>query len=122
MAALAAIDGPLHLILGGYDKKLPFDGLAEAVLRHPGVRTVLLLGATADRIAAALLAAGEASAGTRPMPALVRCGSLDEAVHVACARAEAGETVLLSPACASYDSYRDFAERGEHFRRLVAAL
>lgn len=123
MAALAALeDGPLHLILGGYDKKLSFDALAEAIVRHPSVRTVLLLGATADQIAAALVAAEARVSPAGRLPALVRCGGLEEAVHVACARAEAGETVVLSPACASYDSYRDFAERGEHFRRLVAAL
>lgn len=125
LAALAAVEGPLHLILGGYDKKLPFDALAEAIVRHPGVRTVLLIGATADQIAAALLAAADAGAGNLAgarLPAIVRCGGLEEAVYVACARAEAGETVLLSPACASYDHYRDFAERGEHFRRLVKAL
>lgn len=120
MAALSALDGPLHVILGGYDKKLPFAALAEAIVRHPGVRTALVMGATADQIALALVEAGEASGGR--LPVIIRCGSLDEAVQVACARAEAGETVVLSPACASYDGYRDFAERGEHFRWLVAAL
>jgi UDP-N-acetylmuramoylalanine--D-glutamate ligase len=51
-----------------------------------------------------------------------RCGGLAEAVIAAASEARSGEVVLLAPACASFDAYRDFEERGEHFRELVSAL
>ena len=53
---------------------------------------------------------------------LLRCGSLEQAVRGAARRAKPGEVVLLAPACASFDQYRDFEERGEHFRALVGGL
>ena len=53
---------------------------------------------------------------------LLQCGDLERAVREAAARAQPGEVVLLSPACASFDQYRDFEERGEHFRALVHGL
>ncbi|MCL5676973.1 MAG: UDP-N-acetylmuramoyl-L-alanine--D-glutamate ligase [Firmicutes bacterium] len=109
----------LLLIAGGYDKHLPFDQLAEAMLGK--VRILLLLGQTADLIEQAVRRAA-AKHGGQGGPAIVRGHSLDEMVTRGSEMARDGDVVLLSPACASYDMYRNFEERGEHFRRLVSQL
>jgi UDP-N-acetylmuramoylalanine--D-glutamate ligase len=106
--ALAAYDVPLHVILGGSRKGESFDELARDVRGHG-----YLIGETAQELAAALGRAG--------VPYVV-CGDLAAAVGAAAGAARAGEVVLLSPACASYDQFRDFEERGEEFRRLVQNL
>ena len=102
---------PLHLIVGGSLKGEAFDGLAEAI--GPNLRTAYLIGEAAGAIATALAAAGLPYEHARDLPT---------AVARAAATAEPGDVVLLSPACASYDQYRNFEERGDHFRRLVEAL
>ena len=97
----------MHAILGGSLKGGGFEGLRAAVSDR--CRACYLIGEAADRLEQDL-------AGAAP---LRRSGDLETAVAAAAAAARAGEVVLLSPACASYDQYRDFEERGEHFRRLV---
>ncbi|CAB1128513.1 UDP-N-acetylmuramoylalanine--D-glutamate ligase [Candidatus Hydrogenisulfobacillus filiaventi] len=115
LAALAAVPGPLVVILGGYDKHLDFAPLARGLLQAP-VRAVVLLGATAGRIAGAL----EAAAGPAGPPFVVEhAAGFDEAVSRARALARPGDAVLLSPACASYDMFPNFEVRGERFRTLV---
>jgi UDP-N-acetylmuramoylalanine--D-glutamate ligase len=104
---IEAFDAGVHLILGGRPKGAGFGGLRDAVASH--CRACYLIGEAAPRLAADL-------AGTVP---LHDCGDLAGAVGAASEAARAGEVVLLSPACASYDQYRDFEERGEHFRRLA---
>ena len=104
---IEAFDGGVHLILGGRQKGAGFTGLRDAV--EARCRACYLIGEAAGRIAADL-------AGTVP---LHDCGDLPAAVAAASEAARPGEVVLLSPACASYDQYRDFEERGEHFRRLT---
>jgi UDP-N-acetylmuramoylalanine--D-glutamate ligase len=74
---------------------------------------VYLIGEAAARLAADLRGTGIE---------LLQCGDLERAVHEAAGRAKSGEVVLLAPACASFDQYRDFEERGEHFRTLVSGL
>ncbi len=106
--ALASYDVPLHVILGGSRKGETFDTLAREVRGH-----AYLIGETAEEIAATLDRAG--------VPYL-RCGDLGAAVAAAAAAAAPGEVVLLSPACASYDQFTDFEQRGEEFRRLVQNL
>ena len=106
--ALAAYDEPLHVILGGSRKGEPFDELAGEVHGR-----AYLIGETADELAGALDRAG--------VP-YERCGDLAAAIAAAAAAARPGEIVLLSPACASYDQFRDFEQRGEEFRRLVQNL
>jgi UDP-N-acetylmuramoylalanine--D-glutamate ligase len=96
---------PVHLILGGSRKGEDFAPLA-AVL-GPNVKSVHLIGDTADELAAVL-------------PRATRAGDL--ATALARIAAEPGDVVLLSPACASYDQFKDFEHRGEEFRRLVANL
>jgi UDP-N-acetylmuramoylalanine--D-glutamate ligase len=105
--AIAAFDEPLHVILGGLGKNESYAELA-ADLRSRGARAYLI-GAAASELAAAL-DDYEAS------------GDLATAVRSAAAAAKSGEIVLLSPACASYDQFRDFEERGDEFRRLVEGL
>lgn len=112
LAALKSFSEPIILIAGGYDKKLSFAPLAEAV--HRRVKYLVLLGSTAQKIREAVLALGD-------FPLQV-VDDLEQAVAAAQAQAEPGDCVLLSPACASYDQYADFMERGAHFRRLVHGL
>ena len=102
---------PVHLILGGSLKGESFDGLAPAI--GSNVKRAYLIGEAADAIAAVLERAGVT---------YERSGDLETAVRSAAAAAEPGDVVLLSPACASYDQFRDFEERGERFRGLVEAL
>jgi UDP-N-acetylmuramoylalanine--D-glutamate ligase len=107
-------DAPLILLLGGYDKGIPFAGLAEEIAHGP-VERVVVFGATAGPLQQAIAAAGAGAV-------VERAENLDAAFRAALDAASPGRTVLLSPACASYDQFRDFEERGERFRALVAAL
>jgi UDP-N-acetylmuramoylalanine--D-glutamate ligase len=106
-----AYDAPVRLILGGRAKGEDYGAFARELA--PNVAAVYLVGEATDELARALDAAG------RPY---VRAGTIGRAVELAAAEAEAGEVVLLSPACASYDQYANFEERGQDFRRLVANL
>ncbi|NPV69297.1 MAG: UDP-N-acetylmuramoyl-L-alanine--D-glutamate ligase [Firmicutes bacterium] len=117
IAALHTIEGPLVLILGGYDKHLPFEALANEVVER--ARLVFTLGDTAPRIEEAIARAAE-QAGHGPE--VIRCGSLGEVVRKAVENARPGDSVLLSPACASYDMFRNFEERGRIFKALVAKI
>ncbi|MBA2333146.1 MAG: UDP-N-acetylmuramoyl-L-alanine--D-glutamate ligase [Actinobacteria bacterium] len=110
--ALTAFDAPLHLILGGSLKGERFDTFAEDVARA-NVLTAYLIGEAAEPLATDLGYAG--------VPFLLST-TLERAVAEAAATARPGELVLLSPACASYDQFRDFEHRGEEFRRLVQNL
>ena len=109
--ALAAYDAPLRVIVGGSLKGENFAPLAEAM--QESVRAAYLIGEAADELDGALRPAG--------VP-LLRCGDLATAVARAAADAQPGEIVLLSPACASFDQFRDFEDRGEEFRSLVQKL
>jgi UDP-N-acetylmuramoylalanine--D-glutamate ligase len=110
--ALSAYPPGIRLILGGSRKNSSYTGLAfEAAKR--GVAKAYLIGEAADEIAEAL-----ADAGVR----FTASGTLEQAVADAFADAERGDVVLLSPACASYDQFQDFEERGERFRELVEGL
>jgi UDP-N-acetylmuramoylalanine--D-glutamate ligase len=109
---IAAYAGqPLRLILGGSLKGEPFDALAEEL--PATVRSIDLIGEATDDIATALDRAGRVYR---------RSGDLATAVGAAAGDAQPGDIVLLSPACASYDQFRNFEERGEAFRRLVGEL
>jgi len=108
---VAAYDAPLHLILGGSLKGEDFGPFAAELPAN--VVSIHLIGDASDQIADALDAAGRAYA---------RDGDLARAVAHAAAQARPGDVVLLSPATASYDQFRNFEERGETFRRLVEEL
>ncbi|MHB0968377.1 MAG: UDP-N-acetylmuramoyl-L-alanine--D-glutamate ligase [Thermoanaerobaculia bacterium] len=103
-------DREVILILGGKDKKGEFERLRDIVERK--VRTVLTIGDAAAKIESKLR-------GCAPLAA---CGNMQGAVEYARAAAKPGEVVLLSPACASFDQYRNFEERGNHFEELVRGL
>jgi UDP-N-acetylmuramoylalanine--D-glutamate ligase len=118
MAALHSFASPIVLIAGGYDKKLPFDDFARLAVQK--VRAMVVLGVTAGLIEAAVQQAA-AEAGVRG-PLLLKATSFDEAVMLAARQATPGDVVLLSPACASYDMFHNFEERGQRFRDLVRGL
>ena len=108
IVALRTFAGGIHLIAGGRGKQQDFSPLAPLVAER--CRTVYLIGEAAADLADALSPTG--------VP-LHQTGDLEHAVALAGAEAVAGEVVLLSPACASYDQYTDFEARGDHFRALV---
>ena len=111
LTALAAFEGGLHLILGGQGKGQDFSPLREPVRAR--CRRVYLIGEDAPALRAVLAEGGG--------PELLEAGTLEGAVAEARSAAEPGETVLLSPACASFDQFRDFEARGDRFRELVLA-
>jgi UDP-N-acetylmuramoylalanine--D-glutamate ligase len=108
---VAAYDAPLRLILGGSLKGEDFGPFARDLPQN--VRSIYLIGAATDELAAALDATGRA---------YVRAGDLPAAVAHAATDAEPGDIVLLSPACASFDQFANFEDRGDAFRRLVEEL
>ncbi len=110
--ALTAFDAPLHLILGGSLKGERFDEFAADVARA-NVTIAYLIGEAAEPLSEDLAYAS--------VPFLLSA-TLERAVAEAASAARAGDVVLLSPACASYDQFRDFEQRGEEFRRLVENL
>ena len=110
--ALVAYDAPLQLILGGSLKGERFDELAQAIA-EANVVTAYLIGEAAEPLATAL--------GYESVPFLLSA-TLERAVAEAARAAQPGELVLLSPACASFDQFSDFEQRGEEFRRLVENL
>ena len=113
--ALRALEGPLVVLAGGEAKQGEARGWLEQLAHQASA--VVLFGAARERLATLL--AGATYPGT-----VVLCEGLAEAVQRAEALSGAGaaRAVLLSPACASFDQYRDFEARGDHFRQLVAAL
>jgi UDP-N-acetylmuramoylalanine--D-glutamate ligase len=110
LMALRAYPRGVHLIAGGVGKQQDFSPLAGPVAER--CRAVYLIGEDAGQIAAALRNTG--------LP-LLASEDLETAVGDARRAARSGDTVLLSPACASFDQYANFEARGEHFRALVQA-
>ena len=114
---LSLYDEKIILIAGGYDKHLSYDELGAMIPEK--VKLLVLLGATADKIEAATRAAASYREGC---PDIRRVGSMEEAVALCDSLARDGDIVTLSPASASFDLYRNFEERGDHFKRLVLEL
>ncbi|HWR23422.1 MAG TPA: UDP-N-acetylmuramoyl-L-alanine--D-glutamate ligase [Feifaniaceae bacterium] len=111
--AVAAMDRPTVLILGGYDKHSSFDELF-AVIMESRVKAAVALGVTAEKIMDAAKRAGFTN--------IAHCaGGFKEAVDMARALAAPGDTVLLSPACASWDMFDNFEQRGRVFKDIVSA-
>jgi UDP-N-acetylmuramoylalanine--D-glutamate ligase len=110
IVGIEAFDGGVHAILGGSLKGGGFSGLRPAVAAR--CRAAYLIGEAAGRLAADLEGTG--------VP-LHRCGELERALDAAAAAARPGEVVLLSPACASFDQFSDYEERGDRFAALVRA-
>jgi len=110
-AGVEAFDAPVRLILGGRAKGEDYGAFARGLPAH--VVAIYLVGEAADELAAAFDSAGLAYQRTE---------TVERAIELAAAESSSGDVVLLSPACASYDQYANFEERGEDFRRLVANL
>lgn len=114
---LSLFDRRIILIAGGYDKKLPFENLAASVCRK--VSKLILMGDTADIIEQAVRNHPEYDPD---LTETVRVDSMAQAVETASQLAVSGDIVALSPACASFDMYRNYEERGADFRRQVDRL
>ena len=112
IAGLKAFTQKVILIAGGYDKHIPYDPLGPVVA--DAVKHAILLGATAPAIEKAIRACSD-------LP-ITRVRGMEEAVQTAAEVAGEGDIVFMSPASASFDMYKNFEERGNHFRDLVLAL
>ena len=117
MACLDSFDQKLILIAGGYDKGVPFTQLGTEISKK--VKVLILTGDTAPAIRAAVEEAPEfADSGLR----IIQTDDLAGAVAAAHQEASAGDVVVLSPACAAFDQFKNFMERGRVFKELVQAL
>ena len=117
IAGLHSFDQQVILIAGGYDKQIPFDVLGPEITAH--VKRLILCGATADKICCAVQNAPDYQKGK---PDIVMTATLEEAVADARAHAVSGDVVMLSPACASFDQFKNFMVRGNVFKDLVRSL
>ena len=116
IAGLISFGKPIVLIAGGYDKKIPFEPLVPYILKY--VKKLILCGATAQKIEDAVTS----SSDYKNFPEILRVEDIPQAVKLANEIAEKGDIVSLSPACASFDCYPNFEERGKHFKKLVNEL
>ncbi len=116
-AGLHALKVKPIVIAGGYDKHIPFDGLGDELCRF--AKRVFLTGDTAESIHKAIVNSPYyAESGLE----IQRIDDFKEAVLAASASAEPGDIVLLSPACAAFDRFKNFAERGKYFKEIVMEL
>ena len=117
IAGLRSFTEKVMLIAGGYDKNIPYDVLGPEVCRH--VKKLYLGGATGPKIRAAVENCPEYD------PSLLQiedCGDFDGAVYAAVRDAKEGDIVLMSPASASFDQFKNFEVRGDHFKKLIKEL
>lgn len=117
IAGLNAFDQKLIVIAGGYDKKIPYEPLAPKMIEKGKV--LILLGATAPKIEKAVRDCEGYSEQELP---ILHAGTLEEAVELARTAAKEGDVVTLSPASASFDLYRNFEQRGHHYKSIVNGL
>ena len=115
IAGLNSFDQKLILIAGGYDKHIPYDVLGKPICEH--VKTLLLTGATAPKIRACV-----EQADCAQKPEIIDVPDLAAAVRAANAVAQPGDVVIMSPASASFDCFKNFMERGDRFKELVNKL
>ena len=114
IAGLRSFPEKVILIAGGYDKHIPYDVLGPEICAH--VKKLFLCGATGPQIRAAV----EGCPGEKPE--MVDCGKFENAVKAAAAAAESGDVVLMSPASASFDEFKNFMVRGNFFKKLIMEL
>lgn len=117
LGTLSLYDFKIILIAGGYDKKIPYDGLGPVICDK--VKCLILMGATAPKIKAAVLNADNYSDGN---PTIIEVSNMEEAVAKAREVAKPGDLVSMSPASASFDLYKNFDQRGKHFKSIVNGL
>ena len=116
VACLESFPEPVILIAGGYDKGIPFHALALEIRER--VKTLVLTGDTARAIRQAV----EEAEGGRGCPEIIQTEDLAGAVEAARRAAGPGDVVVLSPACAAFDRFKNFMERGRAFKELVRSL
>ena len=114
IAGLRSFPEKVILIAGGYDKHIPYDVLGPEICAH--VKKLFLCGATGPQIRAAVESCGG------ELPEMVDCGKFENAVKAAASAAENGDVVLMSPASASFDEFKNFMVRGEFFKKLIMEL
>jgi UDP-N-acetylmuramoylalanine--D-glutamate ligase len=117
IAGLRSFTEKVMLIAGGYDKNIPYDVLGPEVCRH--VKKLYLGGATGPKIRAAVENCPEYDPG---LLQIEDCGDFDGAVYAAVRDAKEGDIVLMSPASASFDQFKNFEVRGDHFKKLIKEL
>jgi UDP-N-acetylmuramoylalanine--D-glutamate ligase len=121
MAAVDSFDQPTILIAGGSDKGLNYEEWARKILTKKSLKSVILIGAVTDKMENALMAA-EKGIGKPVHVKILRKADLAEAVIEACAEASEGWVVVMSPAAASFDMFKNYKERGGKFREIVRIL
>ena len=114
IAGLRSFDQKVILIAGGYDKHIPYDVLGPEICQH--VKKLYLGGATGPQIRAAV------EQCTLPQPEIFDCPDFESAVRAAAAGAENGDIVLMSPASAAFDQFKNFMVRGQFFKKIVKEL
>ncbi len=114
LKAVQSMKVPTVLLLGGYDKHTDFSPLCQEIKNTKEIAHVIVLGETAKQIETQLLEAG--------YEAITQASDLNDAVEKARAKASQGGNVLLSPACASFDMFKDYEQRGEVFKAIVTKL
>ena len=117
IAGLRSFQEKVLLIAGGYDKHIPYDVMGDDVCEH--VKILFVNGATGGQIRAAV---ENAPKYTPSCPEIVDCADFTDAVRKAAAAAKDGDIVLMSPASAAFDQFKNFMERGKYFKKLVMEL
>ena len=117
IAGLKSFTEKVCLIAGGYDKHIPYDVLGPYICKH--TKRVYLNGATGGQIRAAVEACAEYAPGN---PQLIDCVDFSDAVRKAATDAKEGDIVLMSPASAAFDQFKNFMVRGNYFKTLVKEL
>ena len=117
MAGLRSFSEKVLLIAGGYDKNIPYDELGPEICTH--VKALYLGGATGPKIRAAVESAANYTPGA---PEILDCGDFETAVRRAAADAKSGDVVLMSPASAAFDQFKNFMVRGAFFKKIVMEL
>ena len=117
IAGLKSFDEPIVLIAGGYDKNLDYTPIAKPILEN--VSALILLGETSEKIYEAVKL--ECDNQNKELP-IYMCNKLEETVQIARKIAKKGQVVLFSPASASFDMFKNFADRGQKFKNLVKEL
>ncbi len=121
IAGLVAFNQKVILIAGGYDKNIPYDDIGKYIIDK--VSVLILLGKTAPKIKEAVLnEAKKQKLTSNQICDIIDMNSLEECVHYASGIAKQGDIVVMSPASASFDMYKNFEERGDHFKKLVNDL
>lgn len=117
IAGLKAFSKKIILIAGGYDKNIPYDELGIYILEK--VKVLILMGKTAKKIEEAVLKAKNENSDLNCDIEIIHMNNLEESVNCAKLKAIEGDIVVMSPASASFDLYKNFEERGDHFKKLV---